>query len=118
MRPAREALQIAGKGNLWARGCVADALRRPWWPLAAAAAVRCRRTRPALLAAVVVPPLIEWRASRPQLDPIRFATLRLIDDLAYGTGVWLGCLRARSALALLPSFSGPLDRPEPAETDA
>jgi ABC-type lipopolysaccharide export system ATPase subunit len=28
-----------------------------------------------------------------------------------GTGVWIGCIRVRSARALLPSFSGPLDPP-------
>lgn len=109
--PAAEAVRIAGPGHLWAGRAVAEALRRPWWPLAAALALTHRRSRPALAAAAVVPPLVGWWTSRPALDPARHLALHLADDLAYGTGVWIGCVRARSARALLPSFSGPLDPP-------
>jgi hypothetical protein len=111
--PALESARIAGLGNLYAGRSVADALRRPWWPLITLLAACSRRTRPALLAAVVVPPLFEWRERRPRLDPLRFAILRLLDDVAYGTGVWIGCLRERNAQALLPSFSGPVAPPQP-----
>jgi mycofactocin glycosyltransferase len=102
--PAAEAVRIAGTGNLYAGRAVADALRRPWWPLAALLAWRVRRVRPAVLAAVVAPP---W--------PGRFVGVRLLDDLAYGAGVWAGCLRARSGRALLPSFTGPFPPPRPAD---
>ena len=100
-RPAAEAVRIAGKGNLYAGRAVADALRRPWWPFALLLWWRWPRSRPALVAAVVAPP-----------GPTRFAALRLLDDVAYGTGVWAGCLRARSGRALLPSFAGPFPPPE------
>jgi mycofactocin system glycosyltransferase len=113
--PAHEALQIAGKGNLWAGRYLADALRRPWWPVTLALGMRCRRCRPALVAATILPAAIEWRERRPPIDPIRFAILRLVDDLAYGAGVWAGCVHARSVHALLPSFSGPLPRPQSIE---
>ena len=99
--PAAEAVRIAGMGNLYAGRAVADALRRPWWPFAALLWWRWPRARPALLAAVVAPP-----------GPLRFAPLRLLDDVVYGTGVWAGCLRARSGRALLPSFAGPFPPPE------
>jgi mycofactocin system glycosyltransferase len=108
--PVAESLALAGRGHLWAGRAVADALRRPWWPLAAVLGWRCRRARPALVAAAVAPALLEWREHRPPLDPARFTALRLLDDLAYGTGVWLGCLRARSLTPLLPRFSGPIRR--------
>lgn len=108
--PVAESIALAGRGHLWAGQAVADALRRPWWPLAALLGWRCRRARPALAAAAVVPVLLEWRSQRPPLDPVRFGVLRLLDDLSYGTGVWLGCLRARSVRALLPRFSGPIRR--------
>src|SRR5213078_1049870 len=32
--PVRESLQLAGKGNVWAGRAMAEAIRRPWWPLA------------------------------------------------------------------------------------
>ena len=98
--PMREVVRIAGTGNLYAGRAVADALRRPWWPFAALLAWRVPRTRLALLAAVVAPP-----------GPPSIAALRLVDDMAYGAGVWAGCLRSRSVRPLLPSFTGPLPPP-------
>jgi hypothetical protein len=61
-----------------------------------------RRARPAVLAAVVVPAVLDARARHPRVDPLRFGLLHLADDVAYGTGVWLGCARERSVRALLP----------------
>lgn len=106
--PVGEALRLAGLGNVWAGRAVAEAIRRPWWPLALGLAAVSRRSRPALFAAAVVPSLLEWRERRPNLDPARFAGLRLLDDLSYGAGVWLGCLQDRSFGALKPAFTGPL----------
>lgn len=106
--PVAESVQLAGKGNVWAGRAVAEAIRRPWWPPAVALAVAHRRSRPALAAAAVLPAVLEWRERRPQLDPVRYTALRLLDDLSYGAGVWLGCLRARSFAALRPAFTGPI----------
>jgi mycofactocin glycosyltransferase len=108
--PVSEAVRIGGVGNLRAGIRVADALRRAWWPLTAICAIAWRRTRPAIVAAVVVPPLLEWRDThRVQgLDPLRYGALRVLDDVSYGTGVWAGCFRSRSLRALLPSFTRPL----------
>lgn len=110
-RPGREALRIAGLGHLHAGRAVADALVRAWWPLTALAAWRVRRLRPAALAAAVVPALVEHRTRRPAVGPLAWVALRLADDLAYGAGLWWGCLRARSARALRPRFTGPLPPP-------
>ena len=104
-RPLREAVQIVCEGNVRAAQRVAEALRRPWWPLALALGLGCRRARPALAAALVIPPLAEWRAAGSALAPFRYLAFRLADDIAYGTGVWLGCARQRSVVALLPSFT-------------
>lgn len=112
--PMGEAVRIAGPGHLWAGRTVADALRRPWWPFALALAVVHRRSRPALLAAAVLPPILDRRIGGDPSGWPRYAALRLLDDVAYGTGVWAGCLRARSWRALIPSFSGPL--PPPTDT--
>jgi mycofactocin system glycosyltransferase len=117
--PVTESLQLAGKGHLWAGRSVADALRRPWWPLALVLGCWSRRARPALLAAATIPPLLEWTERRPDLGRVRFGALRMLEDLAYGSGVWLGCVRARSFGALLPRFSGPVPPPaSPASDDA
>lgn len=111
-RPLAEAGRIAGLGNLHAGRAVADAVRRPWWPAALALGALHRRSRVPLGAAIVVPPLLEWRQRRPALDPARYTAMRLFDDLAYGSGVLAGCWRRRSARALRPALTGPLRRPD------
>ena len=52
----------------------------------------------------MVPALLDWRADRPNLDPVTYTVLRLLDDVAYGTGVIMGSARARSVAALRPDF--------------
>jgi mycofactocin glycosyltransferase len=103
--PAIEALRLGGLGHLRAGEQIADAVRRAWWPAAVALALRWRRARPAVLAALVVPPLLEWVRRRPALDPARWTAARLADDVAYGTGVWAGALRAQSPASLLPDLA-------------
>ena len=102
--PWGEARTLAGAGHLHAGVAVADAVRRAWWPLAATAAAVSTRARRGVLAAAVIPPLLEWRRQRPALDPAQWVTLRLLDDLTYGAGVWAGCLRERSFAALRPDL--------------
>jgi hypothetical protein len=89
-------------GTAWSLRQAVDALRRPWWPLAVLLAWRSRRSRPALLAALLLPSAIEGRDLPREITPLQFASLRLADDVVYGTGVWLGCIRQRSVRALLP----------------
>ncbi|HEY4377704.1 MAG TPA: hypothetical protein VGM93_11120, partial [Acidimicrobiales bacterium] len=91
------------QGHAFAGLAAADALRRPWWPLLAAAAVASRRARVVAALAAVVPPAIEWARDRPPLDPVRWWAFRLVDDVAYGAGVWAGCVRERSASCLRPA---------------
>jgi mycofactocin system glycosyltransferase len=118
--PMGEAVRIAAPGHLWAGRATADALRRTWWPLAVVLALVHRRSRPALLAALLLPitdriggsNIAHGHVAAPDsLGVGRYVALRVLDDAAYGAGVWAGCLRARSWRALVPSFSGPLPPP-------
>ena len=108
--PWSEAARLAGGGHLHAGTAIADAVRRPWWPFAIAAAALSRRARRGVLAAAIVPPLLEWRARRPALDPVQWTALRVLDDAAYGAGVWAGCVRERSFAALRPDLASWPDR--------
>jgi len=103
--PWWEAARLAGLGHLYGGRAVADAVRRAWWPLAVLAAIRWRRPRLALALAATVPPLVEWLHERPPLDPATWSVLRLVDDMAYGAGVWAGCWRCRSLAALRPDLT-------------
>jgi mycofactocin system glycosyltransferase len=82
LRDARLAARLVTAGTLGARHQLADALVRQYWPLAAL-------TNPALLAAAAL-------VKGP------FQTL---DAVAYGTGVWHGCIAHRTLDPLLPDLT-------------
>lgn len=66
-----------------------------------------RRARLSATVALVVPPLLQWARARPGLDPLRWTVLRLVDDLAYASGVWRSCWTARTLQPLRPRSSRP-----------
>ncbi|HLI01655.1 MAG TPA: mycofactocin biosynthesis glycosyltransferase MftF [Acidimicrobiales bacterium] len=66
---------------------------------------KSRRRRLAAFALLAAPPLLEWRNRRPPIDPVTFAALRIADDVAYGLGVWRGCLAERRIDAMVPGVT-------------
>ncbi len=98
------AVHLAGKGNIYAGRTIASAMTRSWWPLTVLAALFLRRSRRAVVAAIILPSLWSWRKKKPSLDPLTYCTLRLADDVAYGTGVWKGVIARRNIGALKPRF--------------
>jgi mycofactocin system glycosyltransferase len=67
---------------------------------------RHHRSRGPVAALLLVPPLADWVTHRPPLDPIRWTIASVTDDLAYGLGVWRGCLRERTIAPIMPSCPG------------
>jgi mycofactocin system glycosyltransferase len=61
------------------------------------------RHRTAAAALLLAPPVVEWWRRRPALDPVRWSLASIADDMAYGAGVWTGCLRSRSFGPLVPA---------------
>lgn len=105
-RPGNEALRLAGAGNMWAGRWLGRATSRAWLPLALAGSVRSRRIRRATTAALVVPALLDWRDSRPDVDLVRWVAVSALDDVATCAGAWTGCWRQRSWRSLLPRLRG------------
>ncbi len=69
--------------------------------------------RPAAAALLVLaPPVVEWWRRRPDLDPVRWSLASIADDVAYGAGVWAGCVRSRSFGPLCPRVASRSDTPE------
>ncbi len=68
----------------------AGSTRRHWGRRAAAASL------------LLGPPLRAWAASGRELDPARFTLGRIADDVAYGLGVWSGCLKDRTIAPIRP----------------
>jgi mycofactocin system glycosyltransferase len=90
--PAGESLRLAGLGHLFAGRTLADAARRAWWPMLLAGALVSKRAR-WVAAAAAVPALLDGGLPR------------LVDDLAYGAGVWKGVVAEREPGPLTPDFT-------------
>ncbi|MFV0308235.1 MAG: mycofactocin biosynthesis glycosyltransferase MftF [Desertimonas sp.] len=90
--PVATSVRLAGRGHLGAGRQLTSAARRVWWPLVVLGAARSRRGRMLAIAAAMSA-LGEggWR--------------RLLDDAAYGAGVWRGVIRTGEVGPLLPSFA-------------
>jgi mycofactocin glycosyltransferase len=84
-------------------------------PLVVLAALHTRRAAVFAALLVLTPPTVEWWQRRPGLDPFRWAAASIADDLAYGSGVWAGCVSARSVGPLVPALrrirTSPSSRP-------
>jgi mycofactocin glycosyltransferase len=109
-RPILLAARLVVGGSPASGRIIGEALTRPYGPVAlplllARGPWQSTRRRIAL-AALVLPATHEYVRKRPDLDPLRWLVLRTGDDLAYGAGVWAGCLRARNFAALRPRFTG------------
>jgi hypothetical protein len=57
-----------------------------------------------LLVSAVVPNLWRWVRRKPEIDPLRYVALRVVDDASYGAGVWNGARRNGRWEAITPRF--------------
>ncbi|NYI76732.1 mycofactocin biosynthesis glycosyltransferase MftF [Nocardioides panzhihuensis] len=96
------AIRIAARGLGWSLRQESALLLRHWWPLTVVACLLSRTARRMVLAALVVDTAVALHET-----DIRPTTLlgRRLDDLAYGTGLWLGAARSRSVQCLTPRFA-------------
>ncbi|MFC4565571.1 glycosyltransferase [Nocardiopsis mangrovi] len=101
---------IVGQGAVADAAAIGHALRREWWPLGllCLAASGANGAARAGAAAMLAPVAAEWLTDRPAVDLIRYTALRLVDDLAYGSGVTASAWRHRSPAPLLPRVRLPL----------
>ncbi len=95
----RLAVDLATRGLGWALRQESALLLRHWWP---GAAVACLVSGPArrLVTSALLVDLAVGTAQHPRSDPVGTFAGRRLDDLAYGAGLWTGCLRMRSVAAL------------------
>ena len=102
--PVKAAAQIAGGGTAKSALPALGGLTRAWSP-GLVVALCWRRTRRAAAVALLAPGIADWMSGRGELDPVRYTALHAADDVAYGAGVWLGCLRARTVAPLVPRIA-------------
>ncbi len=97
--PPRVAFGLAWRGNLHAGEQIAAAIRRVWWPLLLVGALRSRRARRVLVAAVLA----------------RRHPVGVVDDVAYSIGLWRSMFDERTLTPLVPEISSwpPRGAPSP-----
>jgi hypothetical protein len=110
---AAEAVRLAGRGHLLAGMSLARAVGRVWWPLALGFAATGRRARATVLAALIIPHAIEWIRGPRRVGPVPALALGVVDDIAYGFGVWEGMVKLGSFAAITPDLVRGSDRGDP-----
>lgn len=80
---------------------LASAVRRAWWPLFVVGMFFFLPAFFMLIFAVLAPPAFAIVREKPR-HPVPYFCLRVLDDCAYGLGVWAGALKMRNFRCLLP----------------
>lgn len=98
----QESARLAVEGLAATALGLAEAAARPWLPAVLLAALVDRRVRRLGAAAVAVRLVRAASAGAPSVGWGAWAALRVLDDLAYASGVWRGAVEGRRAGVLLP----------------
>ncbi len=100
--PTRIASLYLARGFFAGLWRLASAMCRHYWPVTVLAMLLSGRVRRIAVTMAVADGLADWFTHREPggLDPVRYVAYKRIDDIAYGTGLWLGAFRARSLAAL------------------
>jgi mycofactocin system glycosyltransferase len=104
--PAGQAWRWSAGGTGWTLVGLGRAVTMLAWPGLLALAATGRRGRRAAAVLLAVPPTVDWVRRRPELDLPRWVVASVADDIAYGAGVWTGCLREHTLGPLLPTLRG------------
>jgi hypothetical protein len=102
--PATESLRLALLGHLGAGRLLADAVTRSWSPISVPVLATTRRGR-LLLAAAFGRHAWDWYRERPPVGLPQWVAARILDDAAYGAGVWWGAIRHRTVMPLMPDLA-------------
>jgi cellulose synthase/poly-beta-1,6-N-acetylglucosamine synthase-like glycosyltransferase len=98
-----ESINISVHGTVKSGLSISHAISRVWWPIALVLAIFSQRLRLIFIAAALAPAVYEWWTKRPHLDVVRFALIKMLDNAAYGAGVWKGVVATRNAAPLIPT---------------
>lgn len=99
--PVRTRTQLAWKALTSTTRLLARAIMRAWWPIFFIASFASLRLGAMFTFSAFVPPIFGLIRYKPG-HPIRYLVMRILEGMAYGTGVWVGAFRARSFRCLLP----------------
>jgi mycofactocin system glycosyltransferase len=98
-----ESFRISLHGTAKSAQSAASAINRVWWPIAFILAIFSQRLRMLFIVAALAPGVYEWWIKRPHLDVVRFSLMKMLDNAAYGAGVWKGVFATRNIAPLIPT---------------
>lgn len=99
--PLRVRLTITQIGALASLRLLATAIRRAWWPIFIVASFFSVRATAMYTFSLFTPLMFGIVRNKPRAVA-SYVGLRILDDLAYGAGVWVGVIRERSPRCLVP----------------
>ena len=102
--PSGLAAELTAQGIVSAGAQTSALMLKHWWPLTLVGAVFSKRIRRAVFIAAVVDIAVEYDKEDYELDVVRFGVARRLDDVAYGSGVWLASLKGWTIAALKPDW--------------
>jgi mycofactocin system glycosyltransferase len=106
----RDIAVIATQGIAGAGLQLASAVCRDYWPVALSGAIVSKRCRRVVIVAAIADGVADWiqrgrAANDVHIGPSQYLPLKRFDDLAYGTGLWIGMLRQYTFAPLKPHLS-------------
>ncbi len=104
--PPRLAFGWTAQSAAWTAVGLGRAATMLYLPLVVTSGLRSKRNAIVAGLCICAPPLVDWGRTRPDLDPVRYVLASVADQVAYGAGVWAGCLRTRSLRPLVPARGG------------
>ncbi len=116
--PRKIAFTTAMRGHLGLGRQLASCIWRAWLPFAMIASLFSRRVRWVTLASGILPAIEQWTKQRPNVDPVRFTALRMLDDASYCSGLWKGCWKEKHFGPLKPRLVNWPGRPESTEPES
>ena len=99
-------LRLAGLGHLHAVRAVLESAVRTWWPITFALCIASQRARRVVTVFIVTraffPTSNRTFRGTGDLDPLRSTGVQVLDDVAYGAGVWFAAIKIKRVECLLP----------------
>jgi len=104
--PIGEAVRLVATGTASSVVTNSSGLARAWGPALATVALAApkRPIRVAAAAALALPALADWSRLDARIAVTRYVLTHVADDVVYGCGVLVGCVRARNVGPLVPEI--------------
>ncbi len=103
--PGPVAARLVARGHWGAGRQLASATWRTYLPVVLLFSTQSKRARRWTVATALVHSMLDYRQRKPQMNPMTYGSIRMLDDVAYCAGLWWGCMTNRNVKPLLPKMN-------------